>query len=64
MGTCRPGSGARQATAWSPGVDEVTCVDATHAWVVDHYDGVVIVTSDGGNTWNWNSVYPPSNDGE
>lgn len=45
---------------------EVQCVDATHAWIYDDYGNYpyVYVTSDGGNTWNWNSVYPPSNDGE
>lgn len=41
----------------------VTCVDATHTWIIDT-DGNVYATSDGGNTWNWNSVYPPSNGGE
>lgn len=40
---------------------EVTCVDATHTWIIDTY-GNTYVSADGGNTWNWNSVYPPSSE--
>lgn len=45
---------------------EVPCVDATHAWIYDNYGTYpyVYFTSDGGNSWSRNSVYPPSNDGE
>lgn len=40
----------------------VTCIDAAHTWIIDGY-GFVYTTSDGGNTWNENSVYSPSTDG-
>ena len=40
----------------------VTCIDVEHTWISDGY-GFVYTTSDGGNTWNENSVYSPSTDG-
>lgn len=57
-------AGATWVTLSDPGYDgmdysEVQCVDATHAWICAEYSGGtwVYVTSDGGNTWEENSIF-------
>jgi photosystem II stability/assembly factor-like uncharacterized protein len=34
----------------------VTCIDAAHTWIIDGH-GYVSTTSDGGDTWQDNSVF-------